>query len=85
MRKTILNEEQIAKALAHEAAGASIEETCRTFDISKSTFYNWRDKYFGLNADDLKLLRELEDQNRKLKKLLAVLREDHRILADLLA
>ena len=64
-------EEQIIKAIKEYEAGAKVDDICRELNISNGTFYNWRSKYAGLEVNEAKLLRELETENNKLKKLLA--------------
>jgi putative transposase len=64
-------EEQIIKAVKEHEAGAKVDDLCRQLGISSGTFYNWRSKYAGLEVNEAKRLRELEQENGKLKKLLA--------------
>jgi len=64
-------EEQIIKAIKQHEAGAKVDDICREYGISNGTFYNWRSKYAGLEANEAKRLSELESENAKLKKLLA--------------
>ncbi len=71
MRKKRFTEEQIHEILKESEAGMSTGELCRKYGISKNTFYNWRSKYSGMELSDLKKMRELEDENNKLKKLVA--------------
>ncbi len=71
MRKRRFTEEQIHEILKESEAGISTPELCRKYGISKNTFYNWRSKYSGMELSDLKKMRELEDENDKLKKLVA--------------
>jgi putative transposase len=71
MRKKRFTEEQIHEILKESEAGMPTPEICRKYGISKNTFYNWRSKYAGMELSDLKKMRELEDQNAKLKKLVA--------------
>jgi putative transposase len=71
MRKKRFTEEQIHEILKESEAGMPTPEICRKYGISKNTFYNWRSKYAGMELSDLKKLRELEDENSKLKKLVA--------------
>jgi putative transposase len=65
------NEEQIISAIKEHEAGAKVNEICRRLSISSGTFYNWRSKYAGLGVNEAKRLRELEQENNKLKRLLA--------------
>ncbi len=71
MRKKRFTEEQIHEILKESEAGMPTPEICRKYGISKNTFYNWRSKYAGMELSDLKKLRGLEDENSKLKKLVA--------------
>ncbi|SUI53175.1 Transposase [Shewanella algae] len=64
-------EEQIIKAIKQHEAGAKVDDICREIGISTGTFYNWRSKYAGLEVNEAKRLRELEAENKKLKKMLA--------------
>ena len=71
MRKGRFSEEQIIKVLKEHQAGIPIVELCRKHGISDATFYTWRSKYAGMEVSDARRLKALEDENRKLKKLLA--------------
>jgi putative transposase len=71
MRKGRFSEEQIITILREQEAGMATAEVCRRHGISSATFYAWKSKYGGLEISDAKRLRTLEDENRKLKKLLA--------------
>ena len=71
MRKKRFTEEQIHEILKESEAGIQTPELCRKYGISKNTFYNWRSKYAGMEISDLKKMRDLEDENAKLKKLVA--------------
>ena len=71
MRKGRFSEEQIIKVLKEHQAGIPIVELCRKHGISDATFYTWRSKYAGMEVSDARKLKALEDENRKLKKLLA--------------
>ena len=65
------SEEQIITAIKEHEAGAKVDDICRRLGISSGTFYNWRSKYAGLEVNEAKRLRELEQGNNKLKRLLA--------------
>ena len=71
MRKRRFNEEQIVRILKEGESGVATKELCRRHNISDATFYVWRKKYGGLEVSDAKRLRALEDENKRLKKVLA--------------
>jgi len=71
MRKRRFSEEQIIKILKEHAAGLSASDVCRRHGISDATFYKWRSRFGGMEVSDARKLKALEDENRKLKKLLA--------------
>ena len=64
-------------------AGRLVKEVCREYGISDATYYNWKAKYGGMEASDIKRLKELEDENRRLKSMFADLSLEHRILKDI--
>ncbi len=71
MRKSRFSEEQIIKVLKEHAAGLSASEVCRKHGISDATFDKWRSRYGGMEVSDARRLKALEDENRRLKTLLA--------------
>ena len=71
MKKSRFTEEQIIGFLKQADAGMPVKELCRKGGFSDATFYKWRDKFAGMDASDVKRLKELEGENAKLKKLLA--------------
>jgi len=71
MRKSRFSEEQIIGILKEHQAGFSARELCRKHGISEATLYNWRSRYGGLEVSEARRLKSLEEENRKLKKLLA--------------
>jgi putative transposase len=71
MRNGRFSEEQIINVLKEHQAGIPVVELCRQHGISDATFYTWRTKYGGMEVSDARKLKALEDENRKLKKLLA--------------
>lgn len=71
MRKPRFTEEQIIGILQEHTAGGKVTDLLRRHGISKETFYRWRKKYGGLQVDDAKRLRQLEEENRRLKRLVA--------------
>ena len=65
------SESQIVAILKEAEAGLSVQEICRKYAIGQSTFYKWREKYGGMEASDVKRLKELEEENRRLKQMYA--------------
>jgi len=84
MRRSRFGEEQIIAILREQEAGAATGEVCRRHGISEATFYKWKAKYGGMEVSDAKRLKGLEDENRRLKKLLAEAMLDNAALKDLL-
>jgi putative transposase len=82
MSRKRFTDEQKAHVLAQAEAGVPIKELCRKYGVSEATFYSWRKKYGNLAASEVKRLRQLEDENRKLKRLVADLALDKQILQD---
>jgi len=85
MKRSKFTEQQIAFALKQAELGTSVEEVCRKIGISDATFYNWKKKYGGLGPSELRRLRQLEEENTKLKKLVADLSLDKAMLQDVLS
>ena len=85
MKKSKFTEEQIAFALKQAEMGTPVEDVCRKMGISQATFYAWRKKFGGLGVSELRRLRQLEEENRKLKQLVADLSLDKVMLQDVLA
>ena len=83
MKKTRFTETQIVKVLKEHEAGRKLEDLCRELEISKATFYNWKSKYGGMEASDVKRMKELEEENARLKKMYAEMAMDNQILKDL--
>ncbi len=82
MKKTRFTEQQIITVLKEADSGMPIGDLCRKHGISSASFYQWRKKFGGMNEADLKRLRHLEEENRRLKHMYAELSIDHRILKD---
>jgi putative transposase len=82
VKRSRFTEEQIAFALKQHELGTSVEEICRKMGISDATFYNWRKKYSGLGPSELRRLKQLEEENAKLKRLVADLSLDKAMLQD---
>jgi len=85
MRSSKFTEEQIAFALRQAETGTSVKEVIRKMGISEQTFYRWKKKYSGMMPSDLRRLKQLEEENRQLKKLVADLSLDKQMLQDVLS
>lgn len=85
MKKSKFTEEQITFALKQCELGTSVGEVCRKLGISEATFYIWKKKYGGLGVSELRKLRQLEDENRRLKQIVADLSLDKQMLQDVLS
>lgn len=83
MKKSRFSESQIIGIIEEHEAGAKVEDLCRRHGISGTTLYKWKAKYGGLDASEAKRLKALEDENRRLKKLLAEQLLDNAALKDL--
>ena len=84
MKKSRFTETQIVKILKEVEAGRMVKEVCREYGMSDATYYNWKAKYGGMEASDVKRLKELEDENRKLKQMYAELSLEHKVLKDVI-
>lgn len=84
MRKSKFSEVQIAAILKEAEAGVSVSEVARKHGISAATFYQWRSKYGGMEVSDLQRMRELEQENARLKRMYADLSLDNSILKEAL-
>lgn len=84
MKKTRYTEEQIAFALKQAETGTRVEEVCRKMGISEATFYNWKKKFGGMGVTELRRLRQLEDENQRLKRLVADLSLDKEMLQEVI-
>ena len=85
MKRSRFSEEQIIAVLKEQEAGAKTAEVCRRHGISDATFYNWKAKYGGLEVSQARRLKTLEDENTRLKKLLAESMLDNAVLKDVAA
>jgi putative transposase len=83
MKKTRFTETQIVSILKQQEGGRSVKDICREHSISDATFYNWKSKYGGMEASDVKRMKDLEEENARLKKMYANLAMDNEILRDL--
>lgn len=83
MKKSRFSESQIIKIVNEADAGVPVADVCRKHGVSASTFYKWRAKYGGLDISQLTRLRELEEENRRLKQMYAELSLDHKILKEI--
>lgn len=84
MKKSRFTESQIIKILHEYESGKSTKDLCREYGIAAPTFYNWKRKYGGMDAQQLKELKALQEENRRLKHMYADLSLDHRILKDII-
>lgn len=84
MKRKRFSPEQIIKVLKEAELGITVKDLCRKHGISEQTFYNWRNKYEGMEVSEALRLKALEEENRKLKRLVADLSLDNQVLKDLL-
>lgn len=84
MKKSKFTEAQIIFAIKQNETGIKVDEICRQMGISQATFFNWKKKYGGLGVSELKKLRQLEDENAQLKKLVADLSLDKHMLQEVI-
>ena len=85
MKRSRFTEEQIIAVLREQEAGVTTAEVCRKHGISTATFYAWKAKFGGIDVSEAKRLKQLEDENAKLKRLLADAMLDNAALKDLVA
>ena len=85
MKKSKISESQIVSAIKEHEAGKSAADICRALGIHQATFYNWKKKYSGMDNQELRRLKELEEENRRLKHIYAELALDNKILKDVLS
>jgi len=80
MKQGKYTEEQIVKILKEADAGVKVSDLCRKYGFSDATYYNWKAKYGGMGVSEIKRLRQLEDENRRLKQIVADLTLDNQAL-----
>ncbi len=85
MRKSKFTETQIVKTLKQVEGGRSVKEVCRELGISEATYFNWKSKYGGMEAADIRRLKELTEENAKLKRMYADLALENTALKDVIA
>lgn len=84
MKRKRYSDEQIAFALRQAESGTAVEEICRKMGVSEATFYRWKKQFAGMGVAEIRRLKQLEDENSKLKKLVADLTLDRAMLQDVL-
>jgi len=84
MKKSKFSENQIVNILKEAEAGVALEDLIRQHGFSRASFYKWKAKYSGMSASDLKRLKELEEENRRLKQMYANLSLEHEALKDII-
>jgi putative transposase len=84
MKRSKFSESQIITILKAVETGRTVADVCREHEIAQTTYYKWKQKYGGMQASDIKRLRELEEENRKLKQMYAELSLDHLMLKEVL-
>ncbi len=85
MGKSRFSETQIITILKEVEKGRTVKDLCREYCVSDATYYQWKSKYGGMEASDIRKLRELEDENRRLKQMYADLCLENRALKDVIA
>ncbi len=85
MKKSKFTDQQIAFALKQAESGTAVEEVCRKLGISQQTFHRWKKQFAGLGTEELRRLKQLEEENKRLKSLVADLSLDKQILQDVLS
>lgn len=85
MKKSVISESQIVAAIKEQESGKKVSDICRALGIHQATFYNWKKKYSGMDNQELRRLKELEEENRRLKHMYAELALDNKILKDVLS
>lgn len=85
MRKARFTEHQIITVIKSVEAGRTVKDVCREAGISEATYYNWKSRYGGMEASDIKKIKDLEDENRRLKQMFADLSLENRALKDVMS
>lgn len=85
MKKSKFSETQMIHILKQGEAGVKVADICREHQISPATYYKWKAKYGGMEVSEVKRMRELEEENRRLKQMYADLSLDHAVLKEVLA
>lgn len=83
MKRSRFSEAQIIKVLKEAEAGVSVLDLCRKYGFSKSTFYQWKSKYGGMDVSEVKRLKALEEENRRLKQMYAELSLEYQVLKEI--
>lgn len=84
MKRSTFSETQILKILKEYESGRDVNGICHEYGVSRATFYNWKKKYSGMDGSQVNRLKELEEENRRLKRMYADLSLDHQMLKDVL-
>jgi len=84
MRKSKFSETQIVRILKAVEAGRTVQEVCREHGVSEGTYYRWKSKYGGMEASDIKRMKELEEENRRLKQMYADMSLENRALKEII-
>ncbi len=84
MRKSRFSESQIFRILKEVEGGRAVKDVCREYGFSDATYYNWKAKYGGMELSDITRLKDLEQENRRLKQMYADLSLEHTILKDII-
>ncbi len=85
MRKSKFSESQIIKILREAEGGRKVADVCREYKVSQATYYKWKSKYGGMGTSDIRRLKDLEKENRKLKNMFANLSHENEVLKDVIA
>lgn len=84
MRKSRFTEHQIITILKAVEAGRTVKDVCREHGVSEATYYNWKSKYGGMEASDIRRMKDLEEENAKLKRMYADMALENRALKDVI-